>query len=96
MQKRWDDFRRIHGGEDGYKFEKSHNRSPFQWAVENGYTEMSRLLLVKTGLVTVANDDSWMPLIAASRKGYVDMVQQLLASKNIQGVDLEAKDTATG
>ncbi|CAH0045600.1 unnamed protein product [Clonostachys solani] len=96
VQKRWDDFRRIYGGEDGYKLEKPRNWSPFQWAVENGYTEMSRLLLVKTGSVTVANDDSWTPLIAASRKGYADMVQQLLDSNKLQGSDLEVEDTVTG
>ncbi|CAG9983753.1 unnamed protein product [Clonostachys byssicola] len=96
VQKRWNNFRRVNGGEDGYKLEKSHNRSPFQWAVENGYIEMSRLLLVKTGFVTIAGNDSWTPLIAASRKGYIDMIKQLLASKTIQGVDLEAKDPATG
>ncbi|KAL5315184.1 hypothetical protein ACEPPN_017835 [Leptodophora sp. 'Broadleaf-Isolate-01'] len=87
-QKRWDEYRHIKSGEDGYKLERMDGWTPLRFAAESGYVEMVGLLLDKGADVAVANKDGWTPLIAALSKGHVDVVRLLLG----KGADLEASD----
>ncbi|RYP18613.1 hypothetical protein DL765_003820 [Monosporascus sp. GIB2] len=64
-----------------------------RWAVETGDVEMVKLLLDRGADVAVTDKDGWTPLIAASSKGYVDIVRLLLATS---GVNADLKDSESG
>ncbi|UKZ81833.1 hypothetical protein TrVFT333_009609 [Trichoderma virens FT-333] len=65
----------------------------FQEPLENGDAEVVKLLFYKAEVIAAAHDDGWLPLIAASIRGDVDAVRQLLAAG---GVEADIKDSMFG
>ncbi|KAM0263781.1 hypothetical protein ACHAQJ_001099 [Trichoderma viride] len=81
-QKRLDKLHHTENCKDGW--------TPFQWAVEDGDVEMMELLLNVAAYVGVAEMDEymrWLPLAAASSKGDVYKVQQLLSTSGVEPDD---------
>ncbi|KAL8308511.1 hypothetical protein RB593_006707 [Gaeumannomyces tritici] len=83
VQKRWNGLWHTDG--DGTGVQKS-----LRWAAENGYADLVKMLLDGGADAATADKNGWTPLIAASSRGHVDVVQLLLSTS---GVDINSKDS---
>ncbi|RYP56140.1 hypothetical protein DL771_012085 [Monosporascus sp. 5C6A] len=78
---------------DEVEHERHGGQMSLRWAVETGDVEMVKLLLDRGADVAVTNQDGWTPLIAASKKGHIDVVRLLLATN---GVNADLMDSESG
>ncbi|KAL6797519.1 WD40-repeat-containing domain protein [Trichoderma sp. SZMC 28013] len=83
------ELRQIDGLDHEYKPEEVDNSRLFRWAVEDGDAEIVQLFLDRGTDAMAAHKDGWMPLQAATSKGYDDVVRVLLKRG---GVDADSKN----